>query len=88
MEWNDVLTPRSPRWPQFIDELAKAPICLRTDENARRVLEAMPGVDVEASLQALHRMGARCDCEILFDLAGHGSDTDTYVPARGGDRRA
>jgi hypothetical protein len=83
METTEVLTPRSPRWQQFVDELSKAPICWRTTEHTRRVLEGMPGVDVEASLAALTALGGRCDCEILFDVAEWTGDS--YSSERSGD---
>jgi hypothetical protein len=63
------MTPDHPRWTDFIDELSRSLICVRTTQNARGVLESMPGIDVEASLEALHRLKGRCDCEIVFEVA-------------------
>ena len=63
-----VITPDHPRWNDFIEELSKALICTRTTENARRVLESMEGIDVEASLAALRLLNGRCDCEIVFAI--------------------
>jgi hypothetical protein len=33
------------------------------------MLDRMAGIDPDRSLAALTALGARCDCEILFDLA-------------------
>lgn len=68
MHGNDVMMPDHPRWIEFIGALSKAPICVRTTENARRVLEAMGGMNVAASLEALRLLKGRCDCEIVFEL--------------------
>jgi hypothetical protein len=75
MDRNHVVTPRGSRWQEFLAELGKAPLCHRTTEHARRVLQLMPGVDADASLEALAVLGGRCDCTILFDL-----DPDAGVP--------
>ena len=74
MHRNHVVTPRSARWKEFLAELGKAPLCHRTTEHARRVLEIM-GADIDASLEALAVLGGRCDCAILFDL-----DPEAGVP--------
>jgi hypothetical protein len=65
-----VMTPVHPRWGAFIDQLSRAVICAATTDNARHVLESMGGIDVDASLEALRRLNGRCDCEIVFQVAG------------------
>ena len=63
-----IMTPHHPRWSEFIEELGRIPICKGTNAHARHVLTLMDGMDVEASLQMLARLGGRCDCEIELDL--------------------
>lgn len=63
-----VLAPGHARWAEFLDSLAAADRCRRTTEHARRTLERIPDVDVEATLAALAERGGRCDCSILFGL--------------------
>lgn len=70
MDSNRIMTPDHPRWSEFVDRLSHSVICLRTTDNARRILVAMDDLDVEASLEALRRLGGRCDCEIVFEVAG------------------
>ena len=65
-----ILTPIHPRWNEFIDELSRMLICLKTTENARAVMSLMPGIDIEGSIDALRWLGGRCDCEIVFEVAG------------------
>jgi len=64
-----IMTPRHPRWSEFISELGRVSICRGSNEHARQVLTSM-GFDVDASLQLLASMGGRCDCEIELDLGG------------------
>jgi len=35
---------------------------------AKRVMSAMGGVDIDASLAFFHEHGGHCDCEILFNV--------------------
>jgi hypothetical protein len=67
---SDVMTPGHPRWNEFVDMLSHAVICSGNSDNARRVLVAMGGLNETASLEALRRLGGRCDCEIVFEVAG------------------
>ena len=70
MDANAVMIPGHPRWPEFVDALSHSLICLRTTENARRVLNSMGCCDVDRSLEALRLLNGRCDCEIVFEVAG------------------
>lgn len=76
----DVLAPGDARWAEFLDALAAADRCRRTTEHARRTLERIPGVDVDATLAALAARGGLCDCSILFGL--------DEAPVAGGARGA
>lgn len=70
MQGLEVMTPTHPRWDDFIVELSRTVVCARTTGNARHVLASMDGIDVEESLEALRRLGGRCDCAIVFEVAG------------------
>ncbi len=70
MSRTEVMTPLHPRWNTFIEALSHSLICARTTENARRLLMEIDDVDIDQSLDALRRLGGRCDCEIVFDV-GH-----------------
>ena len=63
-----VMTPADPRWDEFLVRLRQAKHCIRTTQYARAALEAMPGVDVAASLLALRELGGLCDCAILYGI--------------------
>jgi len=63
-----LMTPAHPRWPEFLEALARAQRCHRTTEHARAALESMEDIDVDRSLFALRELGGHCDCAILFDL--------------------
>ena len=65
-----VMTPDHPRWTEFVDGLSKASICMRTTDNARRILSSIAGIDIERSLEALRVLGGDCDCAIVFEVAG------------------
>jgi hypothetical protein len=70
MSDREIITPRHPRWQDFVERLSHACICVETTENARRVLSAMGRIDVEATLVALRALGGTCDCAIVFEVAG------------------
>jgi len=83
----NLMTPDHPRWSTFIDEVGKSLICTRTSENARRVLLQMEGIDVDGSLEALHALGGRCDCEIVFEVGGVAPLPGLSEPDRRGKRQ-
>jgi hypothetical protein len=64
----EIMVPGHPRWCEFLSELGKAQRCTRTTDHAERLLSRMQGIDLHASLFALHELGGKCDCAILFDL--------------------
>lgn len=68
MRSDRIMTPEHPLWTEFIARLSRVPACAGTAVNTRAVLSMTPGIDVEESLRALARMGARCDCEIEHDI--------------------
>jgi hypothetical protein len=65
MDAFSTMRPGHPRWVEFLTRLDAVPRCTRTTENARMILAAMEGVDVEGSL---HELGGRCDCAILYGV--------------------
>ena len=70
MESRQMMTPDHPRWAEFVEQLSRTLICARTTHNAHRLLVTLGRFDVSASLEALRLLGARCDCEIVYEL-GH-----------------
>lgn len=64
-----VMTPDHPQWPIFHSRLSRVFACHGTTENARAILAAMPGIDVQTSLDALWALGGTCDCAIDLDIA-------------------
>lgn len=75
----EVMTPKHPRWREFIEKLQEACkgrdsegkigwYCDGTIKNARRVLESMDRIDVEKSLAYFRELGGFCDCEIVFNV--------------------
>jgi hypothetical protein len=64
-----IMTPEHPLWPDFLSELSRIPICTGTTRQASIALAAMPGIDVQESLDALARLGGTCDCSIELDVA-------------------
>ena len=78
----EILTPESPRWHQFVDDLCKA---MRISDGecrcdgdsgpytyryAKRVLTEMRDVSIPATLAYLDNGGTFCDCSILDMKAG------------------
>jgi hypothetical protein len=66
---HDIIVPEHPRWSEFLSSLSQARICFGTTDQARRVLESMPGVDVEGTLIELAERGGTCDCQVEHDVA-------------------
>ena len=64
-----IMRPEHPRWGELLERLTQVARCNRTTEHTRAILESMGGIDVEASLLALHELHGYCDCSILFDLS-------------------
>ncbi|HEU4941559.1 MAG TPA: hypothetical protein VFT97_08080 [Candidatus Eisenbacteria bacterium] len=64
-----IMTPEHPLWSDFLSKLSRIPICTGTTRQARTALAAMPGIDVQESLDALAGLGGTCDCSIELDVA-------------------
>jgi hypothetical protein len=68
----EVLTLESPRWKEFTDALDVALMrhgCdARSLRNAKRVMAAMGGIDIPASLAFFESRGGFCDCEIFLNV--------------------
>ena len=70
------MTPKSPRWDQFCDELDEAVGLLGcggdrarpTHAVTKRVLTLMGHVDVEASIDFYEQHGGYCDCEVMLNV--------------------
>ena len=60
--------PAHPKWKELLTKLEGVQLCRRTTEYTRAILATMDGVDVDASLLALRRLGGYCDCAILYDI--------------------
>lgn len=68
-----IMTPEHTLWPTFLSQLSRVSICQGTTKHARAVLEEMPGIEVDASLEALAELGGTCDCAIELDVASMNS---------------
>ena len=64
-----IMTPDNRLWPIFLAQLSRVPMCLGTTKYARAVLAELPGIDVQASLDALADLGGTCDCQIELDIS-------------------
>ncbi len=81
---SNVMTPAHPLWEEFVQRLEGPEGCdFQQDETGQwqwqcqggtdkskaiAILETMPDIDVEASLDYFERHGGYCDCEILFNV--------------------
>jgi hypothetical protein len=63
-----VMTPDHPLWSELLVRLERVERCARTLAHTRAILEGMRGIDVDASLRTLRRLGGVCDCAVLFGL--------------------
>ena len=75
-----VMTPAHPRWREFIDGLCDLmaigfSVCQKDFRGSKKVLTAMGGVDVPASLAFFQAQGARCDCEVVKKVMAEPSTT-------------
>lgn len=54
------------------------PDCRHDHGAATEILNTMPGIDIQGTLDWLHENGGHCDCEIMFNVAvgfeGEGDD--------------
>jgi len=68
----EIMTPESPRWPEFTkrleDALNQHGCDSKTRPLAKKLLTSMKCVDVEASLEYFSDHGGYCDCEILMNV--------------------
>lgn len=65
------IAPDYPRWDAFFAVLVmklKVRQCDHTFRNARHILGRLTCVDVEGTISELEKLGAHCDCEILFNI--------------------
>jgi hypothetical protein len=62
------MQPHHPKWRELLVRLEAVKLCRRTTEHTRAILASMDGVDVDASLLALRKLGGYCDCAILYDI--------------------
>jgi hypothetical protein len=71
-----VMTPRHPRWQQFLNQLCGpkslgGSLCQKDHRFSRRILRAMGGIDVAASIAFFKEHGGLCcDCEVVMNVAG------------------
>lgn len=67
----ETMTPDHPRWAEFADKLAvQVPECsAKTDKVlSRAILETMPEIDIQASMEFFESRCGFCDCEILDNI--------------------
>ena len=75
----EILTPESPRWAAFADELFKVTRICDGDGSgesnpdlvhryAKKVMADMGNVDIPGSLAFFEAHGGYCDCEILLNV--------------------
>ena len=68
----EVLTPHSPRWEEFIEQLdaalAENGCDAKTLRHAIAVMRKMGGVDIEATVDFLESHGGGCNCEIFLNV--------------------
>lgn len=82
-----ILTPEHPLWPDFCNRLAGPEACNfqgevpnttwtckggRNQDFSRAILQTMPGVDVDGTLEYFSQNGGHCDCEVLFNVDKEG----------------
>jgi hypothetical protein len=69
----EVLTPDSPRWQTFVDELDQWlwDGCRggTNKDHAIAIMRKMGGIDIEASVAFFEANGGYCDCEIILNVA-------------------
>jgi hypothetical protein len=75
----ETLTTKSPRWVEFAGRLARSVSrvkdCHHSYQHAVEIMNAMGGVDIEATLAYCRDHGGFCDCEILFNVENDGEDS-------------
>lgn len=72
MKQPEILTPASPRWPEFTRELCRLLDLHGCDTHpdkpcAQEALSKMSDVDMEGTLEWCESHGGHCDCEILLN---------------------
>ncbi len=80
----DTMTPEHQKWDEFIERLEGSEGCDfketepgkptwecaggRNKDFAKAILETIPNVDIDASLEYFEKRGGYCDCEIIFNI--------------------
>lgn len=81
---NLAMTPEHPQWLEFVERLEGPEGCDFQEHPekgftwkckggydksfARAILETIPDIDIEASMEHYNKNGGHCDCEILFNV--------------------
>ncbi len=79
-----IMQPTHPRWEEFCERLGGPDGCnFRKNESgdliwdcrggfdktkSRAILETIPEIDVDGSLDYFEKHGGHCDCEVLFNI--------------------
>jgi hypothetical protein len=68
----EILTPDSPRWKTFVEQLDAAIAAdgcdAKTHRHAITVMRKMGGTDINGTLAYCEDHGGYCDCEILMNV--------------------
>ena len=78
----NIMTPEHELWNEFVERLTGPEgidltenkrigtiwLCDNTTDNAVRILESMPNIDIEKTLLYFEKHGGHCDCEILMNV--------------------
>jgi len=82
----EIMTKGHPRWDEFCKRLKGSEGCnFRYDENGKliwncgggedksfaiKILETMPEIDIQRSIEYFETSGGWCDCEIILNVMG------------------
>ena len=64
---NEIVDPDHERWNDFVEALLyRFEGCDATHKTSRAILQEMPGINVDGTLQFFESQGGFCDCDVLF----------------------
>jgi hypothetical protein len=68
----ELLTRRHPYWRGFMSRLnqnLREHGCVHDLTSTRRILNSLPNIDEEATIQYFASKGGHCDCKVLYHLS-------------------
>ena len=67
----EIMDPIHEKWYEFVaGMMMEFGGCDSTHKNTRAVLQEIPGIDVDGTLEFFERQGGICDCEVLLNMVG------------------